>query len=198
MAYFAPGHRPVTASASTWAVEWRSTCRPASVSAVTIATSCPSSTRRDRSTCCPSTTPATAALASFGPMAAATSPTVEPEGTALLEPSGSVSVMSPATGRQGTGALGPARGDWPPSAQVERRPEADHREPVGVLGLVDLPAREPLGEQARRVDRLRPAPRLPAGDERPAEHGQADHHRHRQEGERPVHAHLHRPPDHRA
>src|SRR5581483_3426041 len=160
MAYLAPGHRLVTAWARTWAVECRSTWRPASLSPVTIATSSPSSTRRPRSTICPSTEPATAALASLGPIAAATSATVAPAATSRLEPSGRVTEIWAGTARQGTGAAVARRAEfsrrrvpaW--SAQVEGRAEPDHRQAVGVLHLVDLPAGEPLGQEPRRVERL--------------------------------------------
>jgi hypothetical protein len=47
----------------------------------------------DRSTICPFTTPASAALASLGEIADASAPTVDPGGTARLDPSGNVTVV---------------------------------------------------------------------------------------------------------
>src|SRR5215210_5944428 len=66
MANFAPGNRSSTAWARTWAVEWRSTARPWSESAVTIPTLAPSGSGRTRSYSAPSTVAATAAPADAG------------------------------------------------------------------------------------------------------------------------------------
>jgi hypothetical protein len=77
----------------TWAVEWRSTWRPASVSSVTMATLSPSWSGRPRSTSSPSTVAATAALASRDPIDAATSAEVVLAGYSRAEPSGRVIVI---------------------------------------------------------------------------------------------------------
>src|SRR5437660_234139 len=94
MAYLAPGNRSHTAWAITWAVEWRRTYRPASESAVTMATSAPSGRGAFKSDCAPSTTAASAALRSRGPIEAARSAGVEPAGRRRLDPSGRRTSMS--------------------------------------------------------------------------------------------------------
>ena len=96
MAYLAPGHSRSTACASTWAVEWRNTLRPASESAVTMATSEPSTSEELRSTSRPSTVATTAALARRGPINAANSAAVVPSASSRFEPSGSRTEMTPA------------------------------------------------------------------------------------------------------
>src|SRR5215218_3362737 len=72
----------------TWAVEWRSTLRPSSVLAVTMATRSPSCSGAPRSASTPFTTAATAALARLRPMEAARSAAVEPSGRSREESSG--------------------------------------------------------------------------------------------------------------
>src|ERR1700733_784033 len=96
MANLAPGHRRSTAWASTWAVEWRRTSRPASESAVTMATSAPSVRVELRSTSRPSTVATTAALARRGPIDGANSAAVVPSESSRIEPSGSRTEMTPA------------------------------------------------------------------------------------------------------
>src|SRR5947209_4921221 len=96
MAYLAPGNRSQTAWAMTWAVEWRSTARPSSESAVTIATWAPSGRGRSRSAGAPSMRAATAALARRGPMEAARSAGVAPPGRRRVDPSGRRTSISPA------------------------------------------------------------------------------------------------------
>src|SRR4051794_14628676 len=78
----------------TWAVEWRKTWRPSSLSPVMIATLAPSGSGRPRSHSSPSTTAATAALARREPIDSATVAAVAPCGRERCEPSGSVIVMS--------------------------------------------------------------------------------------------------------
>ena len=94
MAYLAPGNRSQTAWASTWAVEWRSTYRPASESAVTMATLPPSGSGADRSTWAPSTVAATAALARPRPIDLARSAAVAPRSRVRTDPSGRVTAIS--------------------------------------------------------------------------------------------------------
>src|SRR4051794_1854041 len=93
MEYLAPGNSRVTAWAITWAVEWRNTWRPSSVASVTIATFDPSCSGRVRSVSEPSTTAATADLASPRPIELARSSEVLPSGSSRGEPSGRVTVM---------------------------------------------------------------------------------------------------------
>src|SRR3954466_15604311 len=78
----------------TCAVEWRNTWRPSSLSPVMMATVAPSGSGRPRSHSSPSTTAATAALASREPIDSATVVAVAPCGRERCEPSGSVIVMS--------------------------------------------------------------------------------------------------------
>ena len=85
-----PGHSLFTASAMTCSAEWRMTSPASGSLVVTILSSASSSSRVRRSTNSPSTVPATVSLASRGPMAAATSRTVEPAGNSLELPSGRV------------------------------------------------------------------------------------------------------------
>ncbi len=95
MAYLAPGQRRRTAWARTCAVEWRSTSRPASESAVTMATWAPSGSGNSRSTSRPSTVARTAALARREPMDWASSRPVVPSASSRVEPSGRPTEMTP-------------------------------------------------------------------------------------------------------
>src|SRR5580700_8331938 len=95
MAYLAPGHKRRTASAITCAVECRRNSRPASLSAVTMATWSPSCNRVSKSTSRPSTTATTAALASLEPISRANPPAVVPSASSLTEPSGRPTEMTP-------------------------------------------------------------------------------------------------------
>ena len=92
MENFAPGNNWVTACARTCAVEWRRTCRPASLSAVMMPTVAPSTKGTFRSASAPSTMAARAAFARREPMDAAKSADVEPAGNSRADPSGSLTV----------------------------------------------------------------------------------------------------------
>src|SRR5918995_3281354 len=96
MANLAPGKRSSTAWAIAWAVEWRRTGRPSSLSSVTTATLAPSGSGAARSVAVPSTVTATAAAARRRPMPAARSAPVAPSGRERSEPSGRETVMLPA------------------------------------------------------------------------------------------------------
>src|SRR5207249_5265047 len=128
---FAWGKSCRTAVARTWAEEWRSTSSACGSLSVRIVTFAPSGSGRAKSQTLPFTRTARAAFASPGPIAFARSAPVEPAGTRLSLPSGSVTPMSGAirsvgrlTGRRGSAG----QGRHPPSvAEVERDGEHDHR-----------------------------------------------------------------------
>src|SRR4051812_36822810 len=101
----------------TCAVEWRNTWRPSSLSPVMIATVAPSGSGRPRSHSSPSTTAATAALASREPIDSATVVAVAPCARERCEPSGSVIVMS---------AIGPQVYEG-----IDGGPRPLHRLPMG-------------------------------------------------------------------
>ena len=85
-----PGKSCCTACANRWAVEWRIISIAASSRSVRILSSASFSITWDVSTSRPSTTPAKAALASPGPISAATSNTETGVSKDLWEPSGRV------------------------------------------------------------------------------------------------------------
>src|SRR3954451_14175041 len=107
MAYLAPGHSDVTACASTWEVEWRSTSLPLGVSLVMISTVAPSGSGVVRSASVPLMVTATAALASREPMAAARSAPVDPAGRERDAPSGRWIVIESAIADEGSAASTP-------------------------------------------------------------------------------------------
>src|SRR5687768_17179977 len=94
MPHCAPGKRFVTAAASRCAVLCRNNGSASALSGVTMRTEAGALSGYVRSTRRSSTTAATAALASRGEIAAATSRTGVPGGTLRLDPSGSVTVIS--------------------------------------------------------------------------------------------------------
>src|SRR5687768_12043391 len=94
MPHCAPGKRFVTAAASRCAVLCRNNGSASALSGVTMRTDAGALRGYVRSTRRSSTTAATAALASRGEIAAATSRTGVPGGTLRLDPSGSVTVIS--------------------------------------------------------------------------------------------------------
>ena len=87
------GKMRVTACAIRCAVEWRRISRASSDALVRISTFASLSRQNFKSTGVPSTFPATAAFFSRGPMAAATSSTVEPRSTGIEDPSGSIALI---------------------------------------------------------------------------------------------------------
>src|SRR5829696_1065547 len=109
MANLAPGNRSRTTWAMTWAVEWRRTARPSSLSSVTTATLAPSGSGAARSIAVPSTVTATAAAARRRPMPAARSAPVAPSGRERSEPSGRETVMLPAISGGYRWAAGPPK-----------------------------------------------------------------------------------------
>ncbi len=88
-----PGHRRLTASASTCSAEWRITSAPSGSLTVTMRSSASSTSGVRRSTRVPSTRPATVSRASRGPIDAATWRTVVPLVTSRSLPSGNVTRM---------------------------------------------------------------------------------------------------------
>src|SRR3989454_3614651 len=128
---FACGNNCRTAVARTWAEEWRSTSSACGSLSVRIVTFAPSGRGRAKSQTLPFTRTARAAFASPGPIAFARSAPVEPAGTRLSLPSGSVTRMSGGiravgrlTGRRGSAGQGRHA---PSVAEVERDGEHDHR-----------------------------------------------------------------------
>src|SRR5688572_28819773 len=94
MPHWTPANRFVTAAASRCAVLWRYSASASGLSEVMILTDASRSSGKDRSTSLPSTDPASAAFSRRGEMLAARSATRVPAGTARLEPSGNVMLMS--------------------------------------------------------------------------------------------------------
>src|SRR5687768_12104457 len=90
MPHWALGNRFVTAAASRWAVLCRNRSSASGLLLVMMRTLASDVSGYDRSTIRSSTTAASAALASPGEIAAATSRTGDPAGRALVDPSGSV------------------------------------------------------------------------------------------------------------
>src|ERR1044071_660509 len=92
MPHCALGKRLVTAAAIRWAVLWRASISASALLSVTMRTFASAVSGYVRSTRVSSTTAAKAACARRGEIASATARTGAPADTALLDPSGSVTV----------------------------------------------------------------------------------------------------------
>src|ERR671919_261889 len=133
-----------TAVASTCALEWRRTSSACGSLSVRIATGWPSGSGRVRSSTCPFTRTARAALARPGPMAFARSAPVEPAGNGFSLPSGRITRIAVA-------AIGSAR-----RGGVDRmRRGRQRRHPAAVAEIEEYRPhhqdgdRQPAGELAR-------------------------------------------------